>query len=307
MKRLFYLIVFTVLSFSVKAQQEPEFIGEVVAVNLSDNTSKLLPKEMLSEKINVSFSWFFTGSAFLTKQIELFYPNSVAQYDVTDKLQFIIRSVDNNLDPQAYVRIIRLVTKDDKRVSVSSITSGYVTEFSASYETQMVTSSFVDFTAKKYGLSSYLVEVSRPAVGEYAIAVANPHNINEHTIFLSSFGVQKGLKARAKFIANKHNPNYVADVLSRTIDFLLVNKMKPQRGSDPKYALPYVFDIFSEKYVDRYTFDDCFGAKFREDLITGYNIAKKNARKLKRKAKQQVKVRKITHSPCGRSSPRHRP
>ena len=284
MKRLCYLIVFAVFSLSVTAQHEPEFIGEVVVVNLSNSELSLLPKEMPAKRTNFSFSWLLTGSAYLTKQIELFNPNSVAQFDISDKLQFIIRSVNNNLDPKAYVRIIRFVTNDDKRTSVSSFTSGYVNQFGGSYESQEI-STFVSFTAEKYGLNSYLITLDTPTVGEYAIAVANPHNINEKSLILSSFGLQKGLKARVEFLANKNNPDYVNAVLGRALDFLLVHRMKPQGGSDPKYALPYVFDIFSEKYVDCYTFDDCFGAKFRQELIDGYKVARKNASKLKRKSK----------------------
>lgn len=48
---------------------------------------------------------------------------------------------------------------------------------------------FVDFTAKKYGESSYLIEINHLEPGEYGITVTNPNNKDEKNLIVSCFGI----------------------------------------------------------------------------------------------------------------------
>ena len=295
MKRIFLIVAILFLSTPLYAQKEPEFIGEVIAIGAKNAEDVLLSKEMavskVSSSVNVCDFFCVLGTSSSRALFELNGGFSATQFDVEDPLKFIVRSVDNNLDPMAYVKIIRMQSDKLKRSTITTQSSSmYVSTSSyanASGTTTTNNSSLVPFSAKKYGANSYLITIESQEPGEYVVATANPNDINKLSLVFSTFGLQRGYHARLEFLKNKDNPEYVQLVFDKLMNYLIENNLRPELFTYSTGSR--LFDIFSLTYVDSVDFENCFGCDFCCKLLREYPAAKKEAR---RKAKAERKLRK---------------
>lgn len=272
MKRRLFLVLLSLLFTPLYAQQEPEFIGEVLAFGAKGKDAVLLPKEHVSGlKANaLSFSSF----GYISQKATIKGAASEAQFDIEDKLQFIVRSVNQDLDPAAYIKVIYMKRKNDQNERIFSSSEAFVINigFASNYN-ETTHQNQVSFTAKRFGENSYLVEIQNPLLGEYAFVTANPHNLNEISTIFATFGLSKNLNARNNFIANRHDPKFVADFLNNVINYLIKNKKRADA-----YGQMYFYDIFSNEYIHYLSFDELYGAGAHAYMLTEYPKAKKLAK-----------------------------
>ena len=86
--------------------------------------------------------------------------------------RLIIRAKDNTTDPNSFISIFKFdVTKKERRYQLAE--SGTLSK------TETNNLSSVEFKAKKYGTSSYLLLLEDLQPGEYGIVIGDPNNKNE--------------------------------------------------------------------------------------------------------------------------------
>jgi hypothetical protein len=281
MKKYLAVVLLSIFVAQSYAQSEPNFIGEVLAC-IDGKQTILLPKEKVNGLEGLTL--MFVNFGYSNSELYINNPTSLAEFDVEDNLTFIVKSVNQNLDPQAYLKIIRLgcPKNDNRRVYSSTVTNIYHGALVNVRETNFI-QPLVSFIAEKYGESSYLVKTEKLIPGQYAIVTASPNNIKEVSDIFATFGLIKNLNAKRYFMANKHNEELLRQTLDKTINYLLEHKMRPIKGGDHEggFGAP-TFDIFSETYINYYEYVDLYGRDFRNKLIEEYRIARKTLRKSKK-------------------------
>lgn len=147
---------------------EPEYKGQVAVIN-ADSTTTLLQKETGEHKAKSSaFALVPIPGASILDRTKAYLtvkgaesPNKIS----SKKFSLIIRVKDNSEEPKNAFGIFKFETKKkERRFKMADIGFG-----SASATTNFTT---VDYEAKKYGSSSYLVTLHDLPAGEYGV-VAN--------------------------------------------------------------------------------------------------------------------------------------
>ena len=147
---------------------EPEYKGQVAVIN-ADSTTTLLQKETGEHKAKSSaFALVPIPGASLLDRTKAYLtvkgaesPNKIS----SKKFSLIIRVKDNSEEPKNAFGIFKFETKKkERRFKMADI--GFA---SASATTNFTT---VDYEAKKFGSSSYLVTLNDLPAGEYGV-VAN--------------------------------------------------------------------------------------------------------------------------------------
>lgn len=147
---------------------EPEYKGQVAVIN-ADSTTTLLQKETGEHKAKSSaFALVPIPGASLLDRTKAYLtvkgaesPNKIS----SKKFSLIIRVKDNSEEPKNAFGIFKFETKKkERRFKMADIGFG-----SASATTNFTT---VDYEAKKFGSSSYLVTLNDLLAGEYGV-VAN--------------------------------------------------------------------------------------------------------------------------------------
>lgn len=130
---------------------EPEFSETAVFVNDSVGNGILLEHQTaVNSKIK-----------YMTTQLILEFKMCCSTISV-DSLnsQFIVRVSDNSINPYDLISIVKMKIVNSKRIWNTS------------------KSEKIEFTAKKYGNSSYLVSVPRFPLGQYGICFKNSNSVN---------------------------------------------------------------------------------------------------------------------------------
>lgn len=162
--------------------QEPEFIGECMVLK-SDNTTQLLQKHTTQMRSAMNAGMVLVGIGSVKSKLQIDGCCSATKLKVSDNIQFIIRSVDNNTDPMAIVKIFRFdSSKKYRRAEVSSENNwGTVKTNKLQY---------LNFSGKKYGNNSYLITLKDRVPGEYGITITNPNALDEKSTIVSTFSIQ---------------------------------------------------------------------------------------------------------------------
>jgi hypothetical protein len=178
MNKFFLLIGLLGFSYVVNAQSvkitEPEFSGNIVYVN--DNIGEGLPLEVqrisLQAKTNGA-EWIPVVGIFASKtksKNRVHGCCSTLKIPKNSNIKFVIKVSDNSEDPTTFIKIFKLKsTKDNREIETSSgnivggITVGNI--------------NYTLFKAKKYGVSSYLIEIESADPGEYAITLESRPDI----------------------------------------------------------------------------------------------------------------------------------
>lgn len=174
----FALALMTASSFAQGGKLEPEYIGQVVVVN-ADSTSTLLRKEKVDVKASSSkFGMIpIPGSTFLDK-VKSYLEVKGKKSPSTlrgGKLTFIVRVKDNDVEPKSAFALFGFDTsKKNRRFQLSEV------GFGGAKATQNLNT--VESKVRKYGESSYLVEVENVSPGQYAFIVGDDNQC-------STFGV----------------------------------------------------------------------------------------------------------------------
>jgi hypothetical protein len=181
------LVLMAVLSmFTTSAQEipEPEFIGEVMIYNASNNTTTKLPKERSTVKTKASATMYITGFGVVASRLHLEGEHSIAQFSQNSELYFVIKAENNNIDPMSIIQIFKFdkVNSDSRSTELTSnSTFGGHSDNNKQY---------ANFSAKKHGQSSYIITF-KPTVGEYGIIANSMDAVNS---IVATFGIYEHQK-----------------------------------------------------------------------------------------------------------------
>lgn len=178
---LFLLALLSVLVSNAQTYNEPDFVGECLVIT-NDSSTTLLPKEISTTRSAGNTSLFLTGFGSVKEKIQLNGCCSALFFPKEDKIQFIVKAVDNNSDPLTIVKIIKFDNNKKKRTATKSSTNNFGT-------TNQNKLDFITYTAKKYGENSYLIIVNNLENGEYGIIVSNPNHLDQKQMVISTFAV----------------------------------------------------------------------------------------------------------------------
>ena len=174
MKKVLLFLSFIVVALCAQAQvtvEEPEF-AEQSLILTSDSEGVLLPRESASIKTKAGASMYLTGIGKIKSRITLDGNTSKVKVAQGASTRLIVRSVDNRTDPKSFINIFKFEVKKNKRQAQI----GEVGTFTGSSVNSL---NNIDFNAKKYGESSYLIVIDGLEAGEYGILLGDPNNVTE--------------------------------------------------------------------------------------------------------------------------------
>lgn len=185
MKALFFIVLFVAALNAQTSTEpgaatgEPEFIGEAYFLR-DDGSYGRLDKEIGGFTSGISWS----ANSWNALSLEVAGGKAQSRFSRTKPLRLIIRAVDNNSDPLTIISIYKLKAKKKSRsVLISKDNSGTL------MKSKTNSKSLMRFDGRKYGVSSYLIELNGLAVGEYGIVVSNPNTRDEKRVVVSCFAV----------------------------------------------------------------------------------------------------------------------
>ena len=174
------LITFLLGTTTANAQvNEPDFIGEAYQLK-SDSTIVLLDKEIADYTAGVSLS----SNSWNALSIEIPGGKAQTRFSSNEPLKIVVRAVDNNSDPLSIISIYKFKAKKKKRTVVLSEDNSGTFMKSRTNSKDMA-----HFNGKKFGKSSYLIELKNLKPGEYGLIVENPNNRDEKRTVVSCFGI----------------------------------------------------------------------------------------------------------------------
>lgn len=186
MRKLLLLMMLMVACVGVKAQvsvDEPEFAEQILVLK-SDSEGILLPRESASIKAKAAASLYLTGIGKVKSRITLDGNASGVKIGKSNVTRFIVRGADNNTDPKSFISIFKFEVKKNKRQAQIA----EVGTFSGSSVNSL---SHIDFNAKKYGESSYLIVIDNLESGEYGIMLGDPNQVTGKNQFkVTTFAVE---------------------------------------------------------------------------------------------------------------------
>lgn len=160
---------------------EPEFTGEVFLVK-DGQSEGLLEKSPVQVKSKAGAGVYIVGIGSVKTRMTVAGCCSGVRFNTSDKVQFIVRAVDNKTDPTSIIRIFEFDKKKKERRAelASSSTFGGT----SSNNLKLLT-----FTAKKFGEGSYLITPDELREGEFGIHITNPNALDEKMTVVSTFGI----------------------------------------------------------------------------------------------------------------------
>lgn len=180
---IYAILIFTFFLFKMDAQtiEEPEFIGESILLK-SDNTTVPLEKQLTQSRSVASTGLILTGIGKFRQQIQIDGCCANIKFAKSDNVKIIIRSVDNLSDPLSVIKIFKFEQKKNYRRAelLSASTLGSIKNNNLQY---------ITFVGKKFGASSYILQLNSIQPGEYGITISNPNNLDQKQTITSTFAV----------------------------------------------------------------------------------------------------------------------
>ncbi|NDP28135.1 MAG: phospholipase A [Flavobacterium sp.] len=176
------LIAISISSTSLKAQvSEPDFIGEAYLLK-NDISIILLDKEIADYTTGVSWS----SNSCKALSIEISGDKAQTRFSSDESLKIVVRAADNNSDPLAIISVYKFKSAKNKRTVVLSEDNSWTVMESGTDSKDMVR-----FNGKKFGTSSYIIELNNLKPGEYGILVSNPNSRDEKRPVVATFGISQ--------------------------------------------------------------------------------------------------------------------
>lgn len=185
MKKLFYAALLGAFLGFAPAQAieipEPDFIGEVVAIQPDGATSKL-EKETVLVRTRANASATILGIGKAKTKIIIDTPEAAVRLKAGDEIRFIVKAVDNATDPISIINVFRFEASKKRRLAELSSVSSFGSVKANKLER-------LRFSAEKYGEKSYLLTLIDKPAGEFGITVSNPNNLDEKGMIVSTFAI----------------------------------------------------------------------------------------------------------------------
>ena len=166
MKKTLFALIATLAIISAYAQDypEPEFNRQAFAIT-ANNTTISLPRERGTIKTKASASMYIVGVGNIKSKVSLVGSSSSVVLPWAFEQTFIIRMRDNDEDPRGLIKIVKFdKTKKERKLEVYKVSTFGGVESDKSGES-------IEFQAKRYGKSSYMLTVPGLDAGEYGIVV----------------------------------------------------------------------------------------------------------------------------------------
>ena len=187
MKKTFIsLIMILCVSNFATAQvkvEEPEFAEETLFLT-SDSTGIILKRESGYIKTKAGASLYLTGIGKVKTRLTIDGLTSVNSMKVTRTPRFIIKAKDNSTDPSSFINIFKFdIYKKERRFQLAEAGT-----LSAAKTNNIAN---IEFKAKKYGESSYLIKIEDLEPGEYGIIIGDPNTQNtKNALKVTTFTVE---------------------------------------------------------------------------------------------------------------------
>lgn len=173
MKKIIFALALC-MPFTASAQtitvSEPEFAEETLLLT-SDSEGTLLKRESGTIKSKAGASLYLTGIGKVKSRLTLAGTVSRSGVKGSSTTRLIVRGKDNVTDPNSFINIFKFeVTAKERRYQVAEV--GTLSKA----ETNNLAS--IEYKAKKYGESSYLIIMEDLTPGEYGIVLGDPNTEN---------------------------------------------------------------------------------------------------------------------------------
>ena len=152
---------------------EPEFSGSIVNVNGNTGSGVPLETTKLALKTKASASVYITGIGKATTRASVKGKTSNVKVKKDNSMQFIYRASDNTVNPIDVIQLIRFTTKGENRETVLATAGTFTGSSSGDI-------GYVQFAAKKYKTSSYLITVINLSAGEYGFSLGKDESSTIH-------------------------------------------------------------------------------------------------------------------------------
>ncbi|MBQ4387412.1 MAG: hypothetical protein II822_07410 [Prevotella sp.] len=176
MKKIMIALLLSLCStMCVKAQQvtaaEPEFSEETILLT-SDSEGVLLKRESGYIKTKAGASLYLTGIGKVKSRLTIDGNKSVNGIKAGRNARLILKAKDNATDPNSFINIFKfdIYKNKERRYQLAEVGTLSATKTS--------NLSSVEFRAKKYGESSYLIQLDNLEPGEYGITIGDPNTQN---------------------------------------------------------------------------------------------------------------------------------
>ncbi|MBO7343654.1 MAG: hypothetical protein J6U45_06450 [Alistipes sp.] len=187
MRKILIVAILLCVCFTANSQTnmnvpEPEFVGEVIVVR-ADSTAlyQTLPKERASKRTVASATMYLIGLGDVKTKLSIKEHYSPLQISDEFEYKFIVKAISNEFDPISIIRFFKLEREGDYEKRRTAV----LLKDSSLGALETNTREFVNFTAKKYGESSYILTV-KLSEGEYGITV---NSVDEANSVVATFGV----------------------------------------------------------------------------------------------------------------------
>jgi hypothetical protein len=142
---------------------EPEWVGQ--AIYLDNGKITELESQKAYIKANASASMFIVGVGKVKSKYIVKGNKSDVRIKSSKNLSFIVNAGTNSMNPKSVFKIVKLLTKKkNKRYYIGSSAGTFTGSKVGDLE-------LITFRAKKYGKSSYKIEIPNIENGEYALIV----------------------------------------------------------------------------------------------------------------------------------------
>jgi hypothetical protein len=174
MKKVFFTLMMSLfLVMGANAQvtvAEPDFAEQVILLS-SDSTGVLLERESGTVKTKAGASLYLTGIGKVKSRLTLKGVTSASTAKGSETTRLVVKARDNATDPNSFINIFKFdIYHNERRYQLA--------ETGTLSKTETNNLSSVEYNAKKYGQSSYLLVLKNLTPGEYGIVIGDPNNVN---------------------------------------------------------------------------------------------------------------------------------
>lgn len=172
-KKAITLLMSASLALNVNAQvtvPEPDFAEETLFIT-SDSTGVILKRESGYVKAKAGASLYLTGIGKVKSRLTIDGVKSINEIKAKPITRLIIKARDNSTDPNSFINIFKFdINKKERRYQLAEAGT-----LSASKTSNLAS---IEFKAKKYGESSYLIQLEDLESGEYGIIIGDSNTQN---------------------------------------------------------------------------------------------------------------------------------
>lgn len=187
MKKFFAVLLIGLVSvWNATAQvtvDEPEFAEQTLLL-VSDAEGVELNRESGTIKAKAGASLYLTGIGKVKSRLTLKGVTSTSSVKGSSSTRLIVKAKNNSTDPESFISIFQFeVKKNERRYQLA--------ETGTFSKTESNNLSSVDYKAKKYGASSYLILMDGLQPGEYGIIIGDPDTENtKNQLKVTTFTVE---------------------------------------------------------------------------------------------------------------------